>query len=95
MTNHTPESLARIAYDAYFADELTDADAILAYIDDCFADELRDALDTDIADLLHNANADELFAALSDAELDDALESLRDYDFFDDFIDQLAIIITA
>ena len=87
---------ARIAYDTYFADELIDADAISRYIADCSANDLSDALDLDISDLLHNANSEMLFPATMPFDFD-ALESLLliNLDFYDAFIAALARIIES
>lgn len=95
MTNNTElETLALTAYRAYYATELLDADAIIAYIDDIGGDELRDALDTDIADLLSNGNACDLFPDMPADELESLETRLsNDFDFFDDFIDTLALTI--
>jgi hypothetical protein len=99
MTNYemiSAESLARIAYDAYYRDDLNTADAIFAYIDDIAPDaELRDALDADIADLLHNANYDDLFPDMTPADFDDIERFLSHPQNFDAFIDALALIIAA
>jgi hypothetical protein len=96
MTNNiTSESLAAIAADAFYA-ELTDAAAIDDYTTDCSADALDDALDTDIADMLHNANQSDLFPSLDDDALDAATDRLlHDNDFFDAMIAELARIIRA
>lgn len=99
MTNYesiSAESLARIAYDAYYRDDLNDADAIFAYIDEIAPDaELRDALDIDIADLLHNANYDDLFPDMTADDFDEIERFLSHDQNFDAFIDALAIICAA
>lgn len=94
--NITAESLARIAYDAYFADDIAkNPDAISAYILDCNAESLRDALDIDIHDLLHNANIDLLFPDTTELDDDKIIEFLDNDNDYDSFIDALARIIES
>lgn len=104
MTNNdfiTPESLlALIAADAYYP-ELDTPEMIAAYCtelspatDDRPAfDRLCDALSTDIADLLHNANLAELIPDADDFD-NDAFDRLSDQLLDSDrFIDYIASII--
>ena len=69
------DSLARIAFDTYFAAELATPELRAAYIADIAPDhDLATALDLDIADLLHNSNESDLFPFIDDLT-DDELES--------------------
>jgi hypothetical protein len=90
------DELARIAFDTYYADELATPELRAAYIADIAPDmTLADALDADIADLLHNANERDLFPfldTLSDADFAKFQNRFDNDTTFDELIAAIARI---
>lgn len=103
MTNtDSIESLAKIAFDAYYSTELNDFREYHATLnaDDNSnplfdADALADMLADDIRDLLHNSNESDLFPFLDDLpESESESLSARFHDDFDE-LNRLADAIAA
>jgi hypothetical protein len=103
MTNLSLTELATIAHDSYYATILT-LDDLNAYLraelmirpDDSITsrDDLLTALDTDIHDLLHNANLSDLLPFAADLDLDE-YDALNDRIDCTEFTNLIADLILA